>query len=142
MVPPLATHLKLSTELCPSDDKEKEEMSMIPYASAVSSLMYAMVCTQPNIAYSMGLVSRFLTNPGKQHWQVVKWLLRYLKCSSNYCLCFGHNETVLEEFIDADMARDMDTRNSTTAYLYIFVGAIVSWVSRLHRIVALSTTKS
>ena len=60
---PLAAHFKLSTELCPSNDKEKEEMSIIPYASAVGSLMYAMVCTQPDIAYSVGVVSRFLTNP-------------------------------------------------------------------------------
>ncbi len=57
---PLAAHFKLSTKLCPSNDKEKEEMSRIPYASAVGSLMYAMVCTQPDIAYSVGVVSRFL----------------------------------------------------------------------------------
>ena len=42
---PLASHFKLSTKLCSSDDKEKEEMRKIPYASSVGSLMYAMVCT-------------------------------------------------------------------------------------------------
>eukprot|EP00253_Pinus_taeda_P028006 PITA_28006 len=136
---PLATHFKLSTELCPSDDKEKEEMSKIPYASAVGSLMYAMVCTRPDIAYSMGVVSRFLSNLGKQHWQAVKWILRYLKGTSHYCLCFCHDETVLVGFTDADMAGDMDTRMSTTSYLYTFAGATVSWVSRLQRIVAIST---
>ena len=139
---PLAAHFKLSTELCPSDDKEKEEMSKIPYASVVGSLMYAMVCTRPNIAYSMGVVSRFLMNPSKQHWQAVKWILRYLKGTINYCLCFGHDETVLEGFTDADMAGDMDTIKSTTGYLYTFAGAAVSWVSRLQRIVALSTTEA
>eukprot|EP00253_Pinus_taeda_P005136 PITA_05136 len=139
---PLAAHFKLSTELCPSDDKEKEEMSKIPYASIVGSLMYAMVCTRPDIAYSMGVVSRFLTNPGKQHWQVVKWILRYLKGTSHYCLCFGHDETVLEGVTDADMAGDMDTRKSIRGCLYTFAGAAVSWVSRLQRIVALSTTEA
>ena len=90
----------------------------------------------------MGVVSRFLANPGKQHWQAVKWILRYLKGTSHYCLCFGHDETVLEGFTDADMAGDMDTRKSTTGYLYTFAGAAVSWVSRLQRIVALSTTEA
>ena len=114
---PLAAHFKMSIELCPSDDKEKEEMSGIPYASTVGSLMYAMVCTRPEIAYSVGVVSRFLANLGKQHWQAVKWILRYPKGTSHYCLCFGHDETVLEGFIDVDMAGDMDTRKSTTGYL-------------------------
>ena len=72
----------------------------------------------------------------------MKWILRYLKGTSHYCLCFGHDETVLEGFIDADIAGDMDTRKSTTGYLYTFVGAVVSWVSRLQRIVALSTTEA
>jgi len=107
---PLAAHFKLSTKLCPSNDKEKEEMRKIPYASVVGSFMYAMVCTQPNISYSVGVVSRFLTNPGKQNWQAVKWILRYLKGTSHYCLCFGQDETMLEGFIDADMAGDMDTK--------------------------------
>eukprot|EP00253_Pinus_taeda_P024605 PITA_24605 len=94
-----------------------------------------------DIAYSVGVVSRFLTNPGKRHWHAVKWILRYLKDTSHYCLCFGHDETMLEGFTDADMARDMDTRKSTTGYLYTLGGVAVSWVSRLQRIVALSTTE-
>ena len=128
---PLATHFKLSTDLCPCDDKEKEEMTKIPYASVVGSLMYAMVSTRPDIAHSVGVVGRFLVNPGKQHWEAVKWILRYLKGTSHHCLCFGDNNIVLEGFTDADMAGDMDTRKSTTGYLYTFAGATVSWVSRL-----------
>ena len=90
----------------------------------------------------MGVVSRFRTNPGQQHWQVVKWILRYLKGTSHYCLCFGHDETVLKGFTDVDMARDMDTREYTIGFLYKFASATVSWVSWLQRIVALSTTKA
>lgn len=139
---PLAAHFKLSVDLCPCDDKEKEEMSKIPYASAVGSLMYAMVCTRPDIAHSVGVVSRFLANPGKQHWQAVKWILRYLKGTSNYCLCFGNNDIVLEGFTYVDMDGDVDTRKSTTSYVYTFAGAAVSWVSRLQKVVALSTTEA
>jgi len=92
---PFAAHFKLSTELCSSNDKEKEEMSKIPYASTVGYLMYAVVCTQSDIAYSGGVVSRFLANPSKQHWEAIKWILRYLKGTNHYCLCFGHDEIVL-----------------------------------------------
>jgi hypothetical protein len=60
---PLASHLKLTTKQCPTSIEAKEEMSKIPYASTVGSLMYAMVCTRPDIAHSVGVVSRFLANP-------------------------------------------------------------------------------
>ena len=64
---PLANHFKLSSKQCPSTDKEKEEMEKVPYASAVGSLMYAMVCTRPDITHAVGVVSRFFSNPGKEH---------------------------------------------------------------------------
>ena len=68
--------------------------------------------------------------------------MRYLKGTSHCCLFFGHDETILQGFIDIDMAGDMDTRKSTIGYLYTFESAAVSWVSRLQRIVALSTTEA
>ena len=89
----------------------------------------------------MGVVSRFLANPGKQHWEAVKWILRYLKGTSHHCLCFGDNNIVLEGFTDAYMARDVDTRKSTTGYLHTFTGVAVSWVSILQRVVTLSTVE-
>lgn len=69
-------------------------------------------------------------------------MLRYLKGTHHYCLCFDHTNMVLEGFTDADMAGDVDTRKSTTGYLYTFAGAAVSWVSKLQKIVALSTTEA
>jgi hypothetical protein len=73
---PLATHFKLSTKKSPSTDEEKEDMERIPYASAVGSLMYTMVCTRPDIAHAVGVVSRFLSDPGREHWNTVKWIMR------------------------------------------------------------------
>ncbi|GKV28913.1 hypothetical protein SLEP1_g37899 [Rubroshorea leprosula] len=64
---PLANHFKLSKQSCPTTKEEKEKMSPIPYSSAIGSLMYAMVCTQPDIAHAIGVVSRFLSDPGKIH---------------------------------------------------------------------------
>ena len=74
----------------------KAEMMKIPYASAVGSLMYAMVCTQPDIGYAVEVVSRFMSNPGKEHWNAVKWILRYLKGTSNMCLRFGSGKPQLD----------------------------------------------
>jgi hypothetical protein len=64
---PFGGHFKLSKKSCPSLNKEKENMTSILYSSTVGSLMYAMVCTQPDIAYAIGVFSRFMVNPGKEH---------------------------------------------------------------------------
>ena len=78
---PLACHLKLSSKH-PTREKEMKEMIKVPYASVVGSLMYAMVCTRPDIPHEVTVISRFLTNHGKEHWEAVKWILRYLKGTS------------------------------------------------------------
>jgi ATP-binding cassette subfamily B (MDR/TAP) protein 1 len=63
-------------------------MSRVPYSSAVSSLMYAMVCTRPDLSHALSVVSGFMANPGKEHWRVVQWIFRYLRGTSNACLQF------------------------------------------------------
>ena len=92
---PLASHFKLSSEHCSTSEKEKQEMRGVLYASVVGSLMYAMVCTRPDIAHTVGVVNRFLSNPCKKHWITVKWILRYLRGTSMVCLCFGGDKPVL-----------------------------------------------
>ena len=62
---PLVGHFKWSKRLCPSTEKEKGEMSAIPYSLVVGSLVYAMVCTRPDISHAVRVVSRFLANPSK-----------------------------------------------------------------------------
>ena len=139
---PLATHFKLSKKFCPTSTQEKEEMASIPYSSAVGSLMYAMVSTRLDIAHAVGVVSRYLSNPGKPHWDAVKWILRYLRGTSTLCLCFGNSKPSLEGFADADMAGDLDDRRSTSGFLFTFAGGAISWQSKLQKCVALSTTEA
>jgi hypothetical protein len=71
-------------------------MSRVPYSSTVGNLMYAMVCTRPNIAHVVGFVSRHMNNPGKEHWEAVKWILRYLRGTYTHALCFGGSDTFLQ----------------------------------------------
>ena len=82
------------------------------------------VCTRPDIAHAVGVVSRFLSNPGKQHWEAVKWIFRYLRRTSKLCLSFGRGKLVLEGYTDADMAGDLDGRKSTSGYLFTFAGGV------------------
>jgi len=79
-------------------------MSDVLYASAVHSLMYAMVYTRPDIAQAVGVVSRYMRNPEKGHWRVVEWILKYLKGSSNMALCYGGMNVQLLRYVDSDFA--------------------------------------
>ena len=61
---PFAAHFKLSADLSPITEEEAEHMSSVPYSSAVSSIMYAMVCTRHDISYAVSVVSRYMACPG------------------------------------------------------------------------------
>jgi ATP-binding cassette subfamily B (MDR/TAP) protein 1 len=92
---PLAAHFKLSKKQCLSTEKMEKEMQNVPYASAVGSLMYAMVCTQPDIAQAISTVSKFMSNLGRPHLEAMKFILRYLRGNTNLKLCFSGNEAKL-----------------------------------------------
>ncbi|KAL5800708.1 hypothetical protein ACOSQ3_032340 [Xanthoceras sorbifolium] len=139
---PLGIHFRLSKEQSPKTEEERTHMAKVPYASAIGSLMYAMVCTRPDIAQAVGAVSRYMNNPGKIHWEAVKWILRYLRGTTNKTLCFKGGDTTLTGYVDADLAGNVDIRKSTTGYVYTLGGTAVSWVSQLQKIVALSTTEA
>jgi hypothetical protein len=76
---PLVNHFRLSTSQCLKTVEEIEDISKVPYTSAVGCLMYAMVCTRPDLAHAVSVVSKYMANPRKQHWDAVKWIFRYLR---------------------------------------------------------------
>ncbi|GJX33744.1 retrovirus-related pol polyprotein from transposon TNT 1-94 [Tanacetum coccineum] len=96
---------------CPVRDCDVERMSKVPYANAVGSLMYLMVCTRPDIADAVSVVSKYLANPGKNYWEAVKWILKYLWGSANVGLVYGTNcgnHVDVTGFVDSDYAKDPD----------------------------------
>eukprot|EP00253_Pinus_taeda_P025132 PITA_25132 len=100
-------------EMCPKTHEEEEDMSRVLDASVVGSLMYAMVCTRPNIAHAVGVLSKFMSKPGKEHWRVVKQGFRYLCGTSDYGLCYQGrlgSDRVLDicDFVDANWVGDLD----------------------------------
>eukprot|EP00253_Pinus_taeda_P029915 PITA_29915 len=132
---PIPVGVKLSFERCPKTQEEEEDMSRVPYASAVGSLRYAMVCTRPYIAHALGVLSRFMSKPGKKHLTVVKRVFRYLRGTSDYGLCYqgrrGLNKVLdIDGFVDVDWAVDLAQTRSTSGYVFNLFGDVVSWMSK------------
>ncbi|GJR52307.1 retrovirus-related pol polyprotein from transposon TNT 1-94 [Tanacetum coccineum] len=117
---PLGAHFKVSLKDYPSSDWDVERMSKVPYANVVGSLIYLMVCTRPDIAYAVSIVSRYLANPSKNHYEVVKWILKYLKGTADVGLVYGRDQgkyVYVDDFMDADYAKDPDKGRSITGYM-------------------------
>jgi len=141
---PLATHFRLSTSSGPVDIEEERYMSTVPYACAVGNLMYAIVCTRPDIAHAVSVVSRFMSKPGKEHWKAVQWILRYLRGTSKFGLMFDQraaNPKQVVGYSDSEFAGNLDERRSLTGYVFQLCGSCVSWRATLQHTVALSTTE-
>lgn len=85
---PLGAHLKMQNATEGDLAKDSEYMKSIPYPNAVGSIMYAMIGTRPDLAYPVGIISRFMSKPIKEHWLGVKWVLRYIKGSLKTRLCY------------------------------------------------------
>ncbi|XP_068649588.1 secreted RxLR effector protein 161-like [Aristolochia californica] len=91
-------------------DLERIEIHKIPYASVVGSLMYAQVCTRPDIALIVGILGRYLSNPGMQHWKVAKCVMRYLRRKKEYMLTYRRSDSLeIIGFSDSDFAGYQDS---------------------------------
>ena len=64
-------------------------MARVPYASGLGALMYAMIATSPHLAFVLGVVSKYMANLGKKHWEVVKGMMHYFRGTQEMCICFG-----------------------------------------------------
>ncbi|RVW97571.1 Retrovirus-related Pol polyprotein from transposon TNT 1-94 [Vitis vinifera] len=115
---------------CPKNDLEREQMKNIPYASAVGSLMYAQVCTRPDIAFAVGMLGRYQSNPGINHWKAAKKVMRYLQGTKDYKLMYRRtNNLEVVGYSDSDFAGCVDSRKSTSGYIFILAGGAISWRS-------------
>ena len=86
----------------PKTSEEIDGMKDVPYASAVGSIMYAMLCTRPDIAQAVSVVSRFQANPGQEHWTAVKNILKYLRRTKEFCLVFDGSLLQILGYTDVD----------------------------------------
>ncbi|XP_052880506.1 secreted RxLR effector protein 161-like [Gossypium arboreum] len=115
-------------------------MQNIPYASVVGSLMYAQVCTRLDIVYIVGMLDRYLSNPGIDHWIAAKRVMRYLQRIKDYMLTYKRLDLLeVVGYFDSDFAGCQDSRKSTSGYIYLLVGGVISWKSVKQTLVASST---
>ena len=97
---------KFSLSQCPKNNFEIQEMQQIPYASAIGSLMYAQVCTRTDIAYIVGMLGRYLSNPEKDHWIAAKRVMRYLQRTKDYMLTYRKlDQLEIIGYSNSDFAR-------------------------------------
>lgn len=125
---PMEPGLKLSVLDSPNSVGESEEIKDIPYQAAVGSLMWAMVCTRPDISYAVSSVAQFMSNPELIHWKAVKRIFRYLKVTLDFGLVFTRVDkpSGLTGYSDADWGGCLDTRRSTSGYCFQLNG----WTSK------------
>lgn len=117
-------------------------MSHVLYFNATCRMMYAMVCTRPDILHVISIVNRHISNPSKEHWQNVKWILRYLHGTTNAILHFARRKDNMVGYVNSNYVRDLDKRRSITGYLFNLGGTTISWKPTLQSTVVLSTTKA
>ncbi|KAL5548410.1 hypothetical protein UlMin_003641 [Ulmus minor] len=106
-------------------------MQKIPYASAVGSLMYAQVCTCLDIAYIVGMLGRYLSNPGMDHWRAANRVMRYLQRTKEYMLIYRRSDQL-----------EIIGRRSTSGYIYLLAGGAISWRSAKQTLITSSTMEA
>ncbi|KRX58463.1 Retrovirus-related Pol polyprotein from transposon TNT 1-94, partial [Trichinella sp. T9] len=147
--------IKLSKDMAPSSDDERNQMQLIPYRAAVGSLIFLMNCTPPDISFEVSKVAQFAENPGISHWKAVKRIFRYIKGTEDlklvYCsnlkndkigIPLMENQHQLIAFCDSDWAGDADSRRSTVGYIMTFCNGPIAWSSRVQKTIALSTVEA
>lgn len=124
-------------------DNESGKVDQVSYQSMVGSLLYAAVATRPDIAFAVGVVSKFNSEPTQTHLTAVKRILRYLKGTSDLGITYRKmkNEKLIG-YSDADWAGDRDDRHSTSGVVFFMSGGPVSWLSKKQAVVALSTSEA
>ncbi|KAJ9562185.1 hypothetical protein OSB04_007345 [Centaurea solstitialis] len=141
---PMQHGIVLSKTQCPVSNQDQDKMKSVPYASAIGSIMYAMLCTRPDVAYSISVTSRYQQNPGEPHWVAVKNILKYLRRTKDMFLVFGgfEDEISVNGYSDASFQTDRDDFRSQSGYVFTLNGGAISWKSSKQDTIADSTTEA
>ncbi|KAJ9543443.1 hypothetical protein OSB04_023150 [Centaurea solstitialis] len=141
---PMQHGIVLSKAQCPVSSEDQDKMKLIPYASAIGSIMYAMLCTRPDVAYSISVTSRYQQNPGEAHWVAVKNILKYMRRTKEMFLVFGGSEDEISVtgYTDASFQTDKDDFRSQSGYVFTLNGGAISWKSSKQDTIADSTTEA
>jgi hypothetical protein len=140
---PMSHGITLSKSQCATTPDEEKKMSVIPYASAIRSIMYAMLCTRPDVSFALSVTRRYQTDFGEDHLTIVKGILKYLRRTKDMFLIFGgKDELVVKGYTDASFQTDKDDSTSQSRFVFCLYGRAVSWKSSKQDTVADLTTEA
>ena len=112
---------------CLHNKIERDQMKAISYSSSVVSPMYSQVCTHPDIAFVVGVLGRYLSDPGQSNWKAAKKVWRYLQGTKDLMLTYQCTDTLeVVGFSDSDYARCVDDKKFTSSYIFMMAKGAVS----------------
>jgi hypothetical protein len=122
----------LSLDQSPTTPEDVAIMMRVPYRAAIGSIMYASMCTRPDITFSINRLSQFSTNPGAPHWAAAKHVLTYLNSTRTYHLTLGgvSSHITLTGSANSDYASDTDNKKSVSGYVFFLGKGAVTWSSK------------
>jgi len=142
-VVPIQKGNKFSKMQCPRNELERKGMERILYASVVGSLNYVQTCTRPDITFDVGMLGRYQSNPGMDHWKAAKKVLRYLQGTKELMLTYRRSDHLeVIGYSNSDYGGCVDSRKSTFGYLFLLAGGAISWKSGKQSIIASSTMEA
>nr|GEX45544.1 zinc finger, CCHC-type [Tanacetum cinerariifolium] len=112
----VSTHMDTSEKLMPNNG---DAISQLEYSRVIGCLMYAMTCTRPDIAFFVGKLSMYTSNPGTQHWKAIQRVLKYLKKTLDYKLTYTGYPLVLEGYTDASWISNTEDNSSTSGWVFL-----------------------
>jgi hypothetical protein len=118
--------ITLNKNQCPSTPDEQERMIVIPYALAIGSIIYTMLCTCPDISYALSSTSRYQSNYGKFHWTIVKNILKYLRRSKEAFLVFGGEELIVIGYTNDRFQTNLNDSKSQSTFVFCLNRGAVS----------------
>lgn len=137
---PVSTPAAMDVKLVKSDGSKPVDQKL--YQSIIGSLLYLSVATRPDIAHSVGVLSKFNSCPTVTHLTAAKRVLRYLKGTSYVGLTYKRGDGALVGYSDASWADDSDDRHSTTGVAFSYANNLITWLSKRQSTIALSTAES
>ncbi|CAM8950763.1 unnamed protein product [Rhodiola kirilowii] len=136
---PVSTPMDPRLKLLPNTG---EAVSQLEYSQVIGCLMYAMTSTRPDIAYVVGKLSRYTSNPSNLHWEAIRRVLKYLKGTMNHGLVDAGFPSVLEGYTDASWITNLEDHSSTSGWVFLLGGGAISWASKKQTCITSSTMES
>jgi hypothetical protein len=140
---PMSHDITLNKIQCPSKPDGQKRMRVIPYASAIGFIMYAMLCKHPYVSYALSAMSRYQSNYGDAHWTIIKNILKYLRRTNEVFLVFGgEEEIVVKGYNDASFQTNADDSKSQSGFVFCLNGEAVSRKNSKQDTIANSTIEA